>query len=130
MKTINEYLDFIKSDKLAMGLSNRSFIYDIIKGNDERWQLYRFVKKLRYLEYCSDNRNTLFGKIRYIIQKHYFKHLQKKTQLFISPNVFSKGLNIEHLGYIWVDASSQIGSNCTILPRVLLGKKGQDLPHH
>ena len=54
--------------------------------------------------------------------------MQQKLQLFIEPLVFNKGLNIVHLGYIWVDKSSKIGKNCTILPRVLLGKKRPGLP--
>lgn len=130
MKTKREYLDFLKCDREAMGLSlsKRTYIRDIIYGNDERWTLYSFIKKLRYLEYCSDNRNSFVGKIRYLIFKHNFKHLQQKLQLFIEPLVFNKGLNIVHLGYIWVDKSSKIGKNCTILPRVLLGKKRPGLP--
>lgn len=128
MKNKEEYFNFIKADKAAMGLSNRNFIHDIIKGNDECWRLYHYIKKLRYLEYCSDNRTTIYGKIRYLINKYKFKHLQRKTQLFISPKCIQKGLNIVHFGYIWVDASSQIGQNCTILPRVLLGKKTPGLP--
>lgn len=46
-----------------------------------------------------------------------------RTGLYLSPGVLGPGLNIVHLGYVWIDNSSRIGKNCTILPRVLFGKK-------
>ena len=48
--------------------------------------------------------------------------------MFISPNVFGPGLNVVHPGYIWAASSSRVGKNCTILPRVLLGKKHPRTP--
>lgn len=59
MKTKKELYNVIKADKIAMGLSDRNFVLDYIKGNDECWRLYHYVKKLRYLEFCSDNRKTI-----------------------------------------------------------------------
>jgi serine O-acetyltransferase len=74
------------------------------------------------MEYYTNNRHVI-KKSLYFFYRHYFKRLQVKTQFFISPNVFQEGINIVHPGYIWIDRSSCIGKNCTILPRVLLGKK-------
>lgn len=48
--------------------------------------------------------------------------MQRKYGIFINPNVAGPGLHLVHFGYVWADEYSQIGSNCTILPRVLLGK--------
>jgi len=65
----------------------------------------------------------VIGEIIYIIEKHIFQRLQMRTQIFIHPNVFGPGLNIEHPGFQWADESTVAGKNITILPRVLLGKK-------
>ena len=59
----------------------------------------------------------------YLCKKHHFMSLQKKKGIYLFPNTIDVGLQIVHPGYIWVDGSSRIGKNCTILPGVLLGKK-------
>ncbi len=51
-----------------------------------------------------------------------------KVGIHLDANVFGKGIRIVHPGYIWISQSSQIGNNCTILPRVLIGKKRPGLP--
>lgn len=48
--------------------------------------------------------------------------------MYIEPNCIEKGLYIVHPGYIWVDQFSRIGKNCTILPRVLIGKRKPGIP--
>ena len=63
------------------------------------------------------------GKIMYVIYNNIYNRLQWKYNIFIEPNVFDCGLYIVHPGYIWIDQSSVIGKNCTVLPRVLIGKK-------
>lgn len=63
------------------------------------------------------------GKIMYVIYNNIYNRLQWKYNIFIEPNVFDYGLYIVHPGYIWIDQSSVIGKNCTVLPRVLIGKK-------
>ncbi|MBR6103857.1 MAG: serine acetyltransferase [Paludibacteraceae bacterium] len=70
----------------------------------------------------SMNRNV-FTSVLYVIWKHWFSFLRRLYGIYLSPNVFEGGLHIVHFGYIWVDSSSRIGKNCTILPQVLLGKK-------
>lgn len=59
----------------------------------------------------------------YVIYNNIYNRLQWKYNIFIEPNVFDYGLYIVHPGYIWIDQSSVIGKNCTVLPRVLIGKK-------
>ena len=64
-----------------------------------------------------------FYSIAYFVIRHYFGIARRRKGIFISPNEFAPGLKIVHPGYIWVDNSSVIGINCTVLPRVLLEKK-------
>lgn len=96
---------------------------EFVKGNRRAWSKFWFIVLLRHMEYCENNKKYLFSKIRYVLFKHIFQKYQIKTQLFIHPNTIDEGLNIEHPGFVWIDSTSKIGKNCTILPRVLLGKK-------
>ena len=116
---------YIKSDRKAM-LGARSPMKEFLKGNTDDVLLFFFLKRLRKLEYFRFlymNIGGHYNTIRYFIAKHLFMHLRRKFNLFLSPGVFGEGLRIVHFGYIWADDSCVIGKNCTILPRVLLGKK-------
>lgn len=116
---------FIRCDRKAMGLEGKSIIKEYLKGNTDMVCLYRYVSLLRWYEYISNMHmiNSVLYAIPYIIMKHLFGTVRRHKGLYLSPNVFAPGLNIVHPGYVWVDRSSIIGKNCTILPRVLLGKK-------
>ena len=103
-------------------LIGRNMLVEFFKGNYKVFLKYRFLVALRKMEYWQNNRKGI-KKIGWLFYKHYFQRLQVKSQLFLFPNVFDEGLNIEHVGFAWIDESSQIGKNCTVLPRVLLGKK-------
>lgn len=46
-----------------------------------------------------------------------------KHQLYIKPNCVGPGLHIVHHGYRRIGSVKSIGSNLTILPMVLIGKK-------
>ena len=114
---------FLIEDHKAMGFDKKNIIVELLKGNTDDVLLMHYIKRLRYFEYANNNRKSLYGKIRYLWRKHNFMKLRRKYGLYIDSNIFGPGLHIVHFGYIWVDKSSCIGSNCTILPRVLLGKK-------
>ena len=103
--------------------AGKSMWMDYLKGNLHSHLTCTYIKKLRYFEYYSNNKKSIFSKLRFLIAKHSFQRYQQKTQIFISPNVFEKGLCIQHPGYIWIDKSSVIGRNCTVMPRILIGKK-------
>lgn len=106
-------------------IRGKCMFFELLKGNYRAYIKYRFLKALRYMEYYENGSGL--KKIAYLFYKHYFQRLQVKTQLFIHPNTIDAGLNIEHPGFIWVDSSSRVGKNCTVLPRVLLGKKYPDV---
>lgn len=116
---------YIAADRNAM-LGGRSSLKEFLRGNSDDVLLFYFVKRLRKLEfyrYLYKNKGGLYHAIRYFVAKHLFMYLRRKYNLFLSPGCFGKGLHIVHFGYIWADNSCVIGKNCTILPRVLLGKK-------
>lgn len=119
--------DTIAADKAIMGFGNgqRSMLKEWLKGNLEDVELMRFIIALRKYEYIVNNYKGrgVFGNLVYLWYKRRYHRLCIKKQMFISPNCLDKGLHLVHPGYIWIDGSSKIGKNCTILPRVLLGKK-------
>lgn len=131
IETSKDLRDFLKADKEAMGLSNRSRIKDFLAANDQVWLLWAVVKNLRVLELRLNQykkKKTFFRLLRYIRQKKKYSALEIKMGMYLSPNIFGPGINIVHPGYRWISSTAQIGKNCTILPRVLLGKKHPHTP--
>lgn len=126
IKTYRDYKEYLKCDMARnVELRDKNMLFEFLKGNIRAYEKYRFLKNLRFMEYCENNfkNGGVFFKLLYIIQKHRFQRCQIRTQIFIHPNVFGPGLNIEHPGFQWADESTAAGENITILPRVLLGKK-------
>lgn len=128
IKTRKQLRSVLKSDFARNSeIAGKNILVEYLKGNYRAYIKYRFLKALRKMEYYENN-NHGWRAIVYLLYKQYFQRLQLKTQLFLFPNVFDEGLNIEHPGFAWIDTSSKIGKNCTVLPRVLLGKKVPGIP--
>lgn len=125
--TRKELKEYIATDKLQdKEMSGKIMCIEWMKGNLRAYRKYKFLKLLRYMEYCKNNREGYFHKIRYLWVKHKFQNYQLKTQMFIHPNVCGKGLKIAHPCFIWIDNQAKIGENCTILPQVLIGNNGDE----
>lgn len=123
LKSKQELKEFIAADKIAMGFNKKSIIKEWLKGHTDDVLLMKYIISLRKFEYASANRKGFLRLIRYFFYKHYFYALRRKRGIYIEAHVFDKGLKIVHFGYIWVSQTAVIGKNCTILPRVLIGKK-------
>lgn len=124
IKTFQDLRSCLQADlKNNHEIYGKNIFVEYLKGNLKVYYKFKFLIYLRVMEFCANNQRNIFGKLRYLFFKRIFQRLQIKTQLFISPNVCAEGLNIEHLGYIWIDASSNLGRNNVLLPRVLFGKK-------
>lgn len=128
IKTREQLHNTIIADKQAMGFTKRTLLHDILAANFEDRSLMSYIILMRKYEYVCNNASSFWGKIRMVIWKHLFIHKRKSLGMYLSPNVFGPGLKIVHPGYRWVGSSSSIGKNCTILPRVLLGKKHPGTP--
>lgn len=131
MRTIRETRRIMEEDRKANGVPDsrmRRWI-ERIKGNGAGHSVYKQLRLLRIMEYFHDNRNrNVVMLILYLIAKKKYWNTARKNGQWISPMVFGEGLHIVHPGYIWVDNSSVIGKGCTVLPRVLLGKKRPGFP--
>ena len=125
--TRKELRDYIAIDMSQdKEIAGKKMFIEWLKGNLRAHRKYKFLKLLRYMEYCENNRNNYFSKIRYLWIKHRFQKYQLKTQMFIHPNVCGKGLKIAHPCFMWIDNQAKIGQNCTILPHVLIGNNGDE----
>ncbi|MBO5632712.1 MAG: hypothetical protein J5965_26970 [Aeriscardovia sp.] len=97
-----------------------------LKGN-ERWPINDFLISLRYFEYWEYKRLTnslsVLGQLHHIYWHCKFRRNQIKNNLFIEPFTIQGGANLVHPGYRKIPEFVKIGTNCTILPMVLLGKK-------
>lgn len=128
IESYSDYKEYLLADisrTREVFYSEFKMFVELLKGNVRAYKKYRFLKALRWMEFCENclKNGGVISKIRYLLAKHKFQRMQFETQIFIHPNCFGKGLNLEHPGFQWVDEASVVGINCTILPRVLLGRK-------
>lgn len=93
----------------------------------ENWELFAYMRNLRYLEYYTNKQQMPWDKIfkAYYWLKH--RYNCKKLNVFIAPNTIGPGCHLQHRGFRHILPSTRIGKNCEILPMVLLGKKRKDL---
>ena len=94
----------------------------------ENWDLYSYMKNLRYLEYYM-NKPKRYPWDRILQGWHWLKHRRncKRMDIFVSPNSVGPGFHLVHRGFRHVLSGTKIGANCEILPLVLMGKKRPDL---
>ena len=93
----------------------------------ENWELFSYMRNLRYLEYYTNKSPKTFID-KFLRVWYWLKHRRniKNTMIFVGPNSIGPGLHLVHRGFRRIGPYIHIGSNCTILPNVLFGKKN---PH-
>lgn len=131
IRTYKDYKECLAADRQNMEIGNRNILIDLLRGNSDRVLLYLYVRAMRRFELIC---NACWGGKKspiYLAYKIYFMWLRRHTGIYLMPNVFDKGFNLVHFGYVWIDEQAKIGKNCTLLPRVLLGKRraGVTNPH-
>lgn len=94
----------------------------------EKYTILSYIKTLRYYEYYLNNKKW-FNYVFYLYFRIKHRRNIQKTGICIFPNTIGSGIQIMHLGFRHIDRFIKIGSNCTILPMVLIGKKrpGEDV---
>lgn len=89
----------------------------------ENGTMFAYVRNLRKLEYYTNKKQQPWDKIFRLWHFMKWRRMNLKHQLYIKPNCVGPGLHIVHHGYRRIDSVKSIGSNLTILPMVLIGKK-------
>ncbi|MBD5301453.1 MAG: serine acetyltransferase [Bacteroides sp.] len=124
IKTRSDLRDYLKADYKAFGFQHSFWLGYFTYGENAR--MYHYMRILRYLEYYTNQKQTLFNKILKELYKFRWRKLNLKLQLYIAPNIIGKGCALVHHGYRRIGSIPRIGKNCTILPMVLIGKKTPD----
>lgn len=115
IKTRKELREFLKSDKeIYIRPSLKKRLTDIFLVR-ENYQLYRFVKDMRYTQYYTTNmRKSIFYKLMYLYYSRRYNKKCIKYGLMIGPMAFDKGLCIYHMGNIVINNLCSIGRNCKL----------------
>lgn len=92
-------------------------------GGSEVYGIYIYFRELRYLEYYKNNRTGLINELFYLYFMFKHNHRRLRSNIYVAPNVFGPGVLFVHPGFLRADSFVHIGSNCTVLPNVLIGKK-------
>lgn len=120
IKNKKDLRSYIIADKSRYGDNPPTFLDRILKN--EKWYIWRYIYALRHVEYYI---NT--GRKRHICFFYWwyiYKHYSFITHITIYPNTCEQGLAIYHIGdMIWIKSSARIGSNCSLRPGVVIGKK-------
>lgn len=90
----------------------------------ENWELFSYMRKLRYLEYYTNKSNQMPWD-KALRACHWIIHRRNMKRMGISIDVNSvgPGFHLQYRGFRHILSGSKIGKNCEILPMVLIGKK-------
>ena len=83
--------------------------------------IWKFEKKMRVLEYYSNCRHDLFGRLMFMVKKLSYDRYSMKLGFSIPINVFGPGLCIVHSGTIVINENTKIGENARIHVDVNIG---------
>ena len=119
IKSKKDLIKYLAADRRALGLDvhSRSAIKVFFAPN----VIWKFQKKLRYLEYYT---NTSGRGFTYKYRRLRFKIYSIKLGFSIPVNVFGPGLAIVHYGTIIVNKNARIGKNCRIHANTNIGASG------
>lgn len=115
--TYKEYKDFVTADRDANQMGN---LLEWLTWNDN-YRVFKLLRLLRKIEYSGS-----FRGIKRIIYYWYlwlFRRQRVLTNIMLFPNTIGPGVKLVHPGFRRIDSFVKIGSNCTILPMVLFGRK-------
>ena len=116
-----EYKYYLEQDRIASQIPPFDTLSSKIKNlffPNEQW---RFIKALRFLEYCDNVIKGKFGGVIWLLAKYRFRRISIKYGYSIPINVFGPGLSLPHRGNIIINPNTQIGENCRIHVGVNIG---------
>jgi serine O-acetyltransferase len=127
IKTKEDYKNYLRADRKALGRSNSSIKDQVFRFFVPDY-IYNFQYILRKVEYLKNikGKNILLN-IIYIYYRLKFKKLSLRLGFTIPPNVFGPGLAIVHYGTIVVNQNAKVGANCRIHPCTNIGASGGDI---
>lgn len=117
-------LKYYLSEDLIRFDGKKPTIKDWILHN-EVWYIYHYIYHLRYVEYYQSKKGL--NKLLFLWHFFRYKRLGFKLKFTIYPNTIGAGFRIYHAGdFTHVGPNVHIGRNCTMLPGVVFGNKGEE----
>lgn len=126
-----DYLYYLERDRHSIGMHKSKSWQDYLKTLLFPYYEWKFIKLLRYLEYCENVKKSNFflgGVIAWFIAKYKFRKMSVKLGLSIPINVFGPGISLPHRGNIIINPQTQIGENCRIHVGVNIGAHHDKAP--
>ncbi|GGF44773.1 serine O-acetyltransferase [Echinicola rosea] len=120
IKTRKDLNRFLTIEKAKLDIK-RPFIMRITYS--EGFRVYRFFKNLRYLEYYLNKKKKPWDYVPLAWRYWNHRRMKLKYSFYIHPNTLGEGFHLVHSGFVRIAVFATLGKNCTVLPRVLIGKK-------
>lgn len=95
IQTRSDLKEYIKADRARYHSRKPRILSAIL--NDEGYYVLKFLYALRHLEYYTNNRTSIFNKIRYYFWVLRHRQLEIRFRIRIEPNVIGKGVFIPHI---------------------------------
>lgn len=88
--------------------------------------IFNIIKRFRKYEWAYNNKESLWGKIRYLYLRFRFQRLSIKYSVSLHPNMIGYGFRIAHLGGRVAINVRTMGNYCTVTGGVSLGNKDSE----
>ena len=125
-----DYQYYIEQDRISNGI-RRKTIFGNIRAILFPAYEWKFIKTLRWLEYCDNvlkHKYFLIGSILWVIAKFRFRKISVLLGYSIPINVIGPGLSLPHRGNIIINPNTRIGENCRIHVGVNIGAHKDKAP--
>ena len=124
-----DYKYYLERDRVASSIPPMNSLKAKIRQFFFPSYEWKFIKALRWLEYCENvKKNHQGGVIYWVLAKYKFRKISVKLGFSIPINVFGSGLSLPHRGNIIVNPQTRIGENCRIHVGVNIGAHHDKAP--
>ena len=114
--------EYLKADKARYGKRKPGFMGWVC--GDEGYVVCRVLRMLRWLEYYTNKKKTIWDYIPYYLLFIVFRRERLRTGIQLNVNTIGKGIYIPHFARGIYANGKRMGDNCIIFSGVVLGEKG------
>lgn len=115
-----EYKKLMKAELARYDMSLRAFLLGY-----HSYQVGRYIKSMRIVQYCARHRNLYYLILRGINQI-VMRRVANRIGFQFNPQKIGWGITIFHLGSIVINHKAIIGDNVCLYPGVCIGRTADD----
>lgn len=126
IKTKTELKQYIREDGVRNGIVNNLKYYVQLVYGSENAHVYRYLRALRFLEYCSNTSSFFYGKLLRPFVRYRYRRLGLRYNMAIQINCVGYGLRVMHIaggGGAIINCKS-MGNYCGVNSGVIIGTDG------